>query len=479
MRVLSIMSILMLAVFGCASVTPPRAPPAAVKVPADWSVIGISSASGGSPLAEWWLRFGDPLLAQLVDQALQSNTSVSGATSALRQARALRDVSRAALFPVMNAAASAQRGSVGNGSRALSNNFSAGLDASWELDIFGVNRSALYVSDALMQASAASLGDVQVSVAAEVALDYISLRDTQARLFIADENLASQEETLQITRWRQQAGLVTLLEIEQARAETEQTRALIPLLQTSIDQIIHALGVLTGQPPTSLSTVLADPAPLPQADDALVLAIPADTLRHRPDVRYAESQVGAAMARVSQAKAARAPDFSLGGALTSSALSVGALGGSASLVKAIVASVTMPLIDGGARRAQVRAQIAALEQAQSSYEAAVLLALQEVEDSLAAIRGDRERAHSLISSADAAGNASRMARQRFAGGLTDFQTVLQTQRTQLTTQDSLASAEADVSADHVRLYKALGGGWSSGHSGIARSFTAVSPGIND
>ena len=140
--------------------------------------------------------------------------------------------------------------------------------------------------------------------------------------------------------------------------------------------------MLTGQPPTALSTVLADSVPLPQADDALVLAIPTETLRHRPDVRYAEYQVSAAMARVSQAKAARAPNFSLGGTLTSSALSVGALGGSASLVKAIVASVTMPLIDGGARRAQVRAQIAALEQAQSSYEAAVLLALQEVEDSL-------------------------------------------------------------------------------------------------
>jgi multidrug efflux system outer membrane protein len=479
MRAASLMSILMLAVFGCASLTPPRAPLAAVNIPIDWSVAGISSTTAGSSLAEWWLRFGDPLLAQLVGQALQSNTSVSGAKSALRQARALRDASRAALFPVMNAAASAQRGSVGNGDLALRNTFNVGLDASWELDIFGANRSALYVSEALMQVSAASLGDVQVSVAAEVALDYISLRDTQARLAIADENLASQGETLQITRWRQQAGLITILETEQARAETEQTRALIPVLQTAMEQTIHALSVLTGQPPTALSTVLAVLSPLPHADDTLVLAIPTDTLRHRADVRYAEYQVSAAMARVSQAKAARAPDFSLGGALTSTALSVGALGSSASLVKSIVASVAMPLIDGGARRAQVRAQIAALEQAQSSYEAALLLALQEVEDSLSAIRGDRERAHSLISAAEAAGNASLMARQRFASGLTDFQTVLQTQRTQLTTQDSLASAQADVSADHVRLYKALGGGWTSGHSDIARLFMSVSPGIND
>jgi multidrug efflux system outer membrane protein len=449
-----------------------------VAIPPAWSVGNKAVTDGNPVLAEWWLRFEDPLLERLVSQALQSNKSLDNATAALRQARALRDVARAALFPLLSAAAAAQRGSDMNGNSNTSNNFSAGLDASWELDIFGVNRSALYVSDALMHASAASLGDVQISVAAEVVLDYITVRDGQARFAIASENLANQEDTLQIAQWRQQAGLSTLLETEQARAETEQTRAQLPLLHTVIEQFSHALAVLTGQPPLALSTELADPAPVPRADSRLALGIPADTLRQRPDVRSAEHQVRAAIARVSQAKAVRAPDFTLGGSLTSSALSVGALGTSASIVKAIVASVAMPLFDGGARRAQVRAQVAALEQAQSAYEASILAALQEVEDALVAIRGDSDRARSLRKAAEAAGNASLMARQRFSSGLTDFQTVLDTQRVQLSTQDALASAVANFSADHVRLYKSLGGGWASDETADSRPSAQTLSGIN-
>jgi multidrug efflux system outer membrane protein len=477
MRVLSVASFLMLALFGCASVVPPRAPSADVEVPAAWSAGDKAAADGSSVLAEWWLRFEDPLLARLIAQALKSNKTLANATAALRQARALRDAARAALFPALNASAAAQRGSV-NGNLTTSNDFSAGLDASWELDIFGANRSALYVSDALVKAGAASLGDAQVSVAAEVALDYITVRDAQARLAIATENLANQENTLQIAQWRQQAGLSTLLETEQARAEAEQTRAQLPLLHTVIEQFSHALAVLTGQPPRALSSVLTEAAPVPRANSRLALGIPADTLRQRPDVHYAEQQVRAAMARVSQAKAARAPDFTLGGSLTSSALSVGALGSSASIVKAIVASVAMPLFDAGARRAQVRAQVAALEQAQAAYEASILLALQEVEDALVAIRGDGDRTRSLRKAAEAAANASLMARQRFSSGLTDFLTVLDTQRAQLSTQDALASAIADVSSDHVRLYKALGGGWTSAEAADSRPSAQTLSGVS-
>ncbi len=476
MRIVGVASFLTLALFGCASLAPPGEPSADVDIPAAWSVGDRVITDGNPILAEWWLRFEDPLLARLVAEALKSNKTLADATAALRQARALRDASRAALFPVLNASATAQRGSASYSN--VSNDFSAGLDASWELDIFGVNRSALYVSDALMQASAASLGDAQVSIAAEVALDYITLRDAQARLSIAAENLANQEDTLQIAQWRQQAGLSTLLETEQARAEVEQTRAQLPLLHIVIEQFSHALAVLAGQPPSAFSTVLAKTVPVPRANSRLALGIPADTLRQRPDVRYAEHQVRAAIARVSLAKAARAPDFALGGSLTSSALSMGALGTSASMVKAIIASVAMPLFDAGARRAQVRSQIAALEQAQAAYEASMLLALQEVEDALVAIRGDGDRTRSLRKAAEAAANASLMARQRFSSGLTDFLTVLDTQRAQLSTQDALASAVADVSSDHGRLFKALGGGWTSVETAATRYSTQAVSGVN-
>jgi multidrug efflux system outer membrane protein len=454
------MACLTLILSSCASLAPPRATPVGVDIPAGWSGTGggdAASIPGSSSLAQWWMRFDDPLLASLVNQALQANTNVKSAQAALRQARALRDVSAAGLLPSVGSSASAQRGI--SGGKVTGNSFKVGLDADWEIDIFGANRSALDASDATAQASAASLGDVQVSIAAEVALSYITLRGAQVRLAIAADNLTSQLETLQITQWRLQAGLVTSLETEQARTTAEQTRARIPVLQTSIEQARHALAVLTGQPPAALSTVLAAPGPVPQAANDLTLSIPAETLRQRPDVRAAELQVMAALARVSQAEAARMPNFKLGGSLGLYGLTLGALTSSSAGIGALLASVSMPVFDGGALRAQVRAQQAALDQASTAYEAAVLTALTDVEDALVALRGDHERQLSLQQAAEAAGNAAQLARLRFDSGLIDFQTVLDTQRTQLNAQESVAIASTDLSADHVRLYKALGGGW--------------------
>jgi NodT family efflux transporter outer membrane factor (OMF) lipoprotein len=303
------------------------------------------------------------------------------------------------------------------------------------------------------------LGDVQISIAAEIALGYIALRGAQARLAIANDNLASQRETLQITQWREQAGLVTSVEAEQARAATEQTSAQLPALQTSIAQSGHAIAVLIGQPPAALSMELAAISPVPQAADALTLSIPAETLRQRPDVRAAEHQVSAASARVAQADAARDPRFKLSGSLGLQAMTLGALSSGGSVVTALLAGVSLPIFDGGAGAAQVRAQQAALSQAELAYQYTVLSALQDVEDALVALRGDRDRVQYLQRAATAAANAALMARQRYRSGLVDFQTVLETERTQFNTQTNVAAATADLGLDHVRLYKALGGGW--------------------
>ena len=358
----------------------------------------------------------------------------------------------------MNASGSAGRSKSGDNN--ASNSFKAGLDASWEPDIFGGKRSALNASEADAQAAQTTLADVQVSIAAEVALAYIQLRGQQAQLLIARNNLASQTETLQITDWRAQAGLITSLEVEQSRASTEQTRAQIPALEASIAKTRHSLAVLTGQPPDSLQALVNEPTAVPQAAPDLALSIPAQTLRQRPDVRTAEHRVGAALAQVSAADAARYPGFSIGGSLGLNALTLAGLGSGATVATALLASVSVPLFDGGAARSQVLAQEAALEQARVNYQAVVLTALKDVEDALVALKGDRARLTHLQGAATAAGNADLMAQQRYSSGLIDFQTVLQTQRTLLSAQDSVASTEADVSADHVRLYKALGGGWN-------------------
>jgi NodT family efflux transporter outer membrane factor (OMF) lipoprotein len=314
-------------------------------------------------------------------------------------------------------------------------------------------------------------------VAAETALSYITLRGAQVQRATATDNLASQRQTLQITEWRVQAGLLSTLEAEQARAAAAQTKALLPTLQTTVQQAAFALAVLTGRPPAALVALVdppADapgyaPAPVPQPAGALALSLPADTLRQRADVRAAEQQVLAAQSRVAQADAARLPSFRLGGSLGLSALSFSALSTGAAVTGSLLASVSLPLWDGGAARAQVRAQQAALDQTRSTYRGTVLLALQDVENALVALRNDRLRAVSLQDAARAATNAATLARQRYSSGLVDFQTVLETQRSQLSAQDSLASISANVSADNVRLYKALGGGWQPDAQGLVET----------
>ena len=444
---------------GCASTAPPGAALPTPPVPTAWSATPDTRAvpaAVATPLAQWWQRFGDPQMTDLVAQALQAHTSMRSARAALQQARAQAQVQQAGLLPSVNASGSAQRSRSGG---STGNNFQLGFDAAWEPDVFGRLNAGADASEADARAAQASLDQVQVSLAAEVALNYITLRGQQERLSIARRNLTSQRETLQMTDWRVQAGLTTSLVSEQARAAAEQTAAQIPQLQASLAQSRHALAVLTGRAPGALDTLLASPRAVPQAPDDLVLAIPAETLRQRPDIRQAEERIAAALARVAQADAARYPSFRISGSLGLRALTLGALGDGASVVHSLLGGISVPLFDGGAARAQVRVQEAVLEQARVNYEATVLTALQDVEDALVALRGERERLVHLQAAADAAGNAALLAQNRYESGLIDFQAVLDTQRTLLSTQDSVATSIANAGADHVRLYKALGGGW--------------------
>ena len=448
----------------CASLSPTGAALPDTPLPARWSAPGGSITQGASAqaLAQWWQRFDDPALTALVTQALQANTNVRGAQAALLQARAQRDVQAATLGPSLGASGSAQRSR--SGDTDATNRFQAGFDASWEPDVFGGNQSGVNASEADTRAAETSLADVQVSLAAEVAVTYIELRSLQTRLAIARSNLAAQTETLQITRWRVQAGLASSLDLEQAVAASEQTAAQLPSLQTGVAQALSGLAVLTGQAPGTLEATLqaglTTPAPIPQAPAALALALPAETLRQRPDVRTAEHRISAALARVSQADAARYPSFRLGGSLGLSALTLSTLGNGASVVSSLLASVSVPLLDGGAAVARVRAQEAALEQARTSYQGTVLAALKDVEDALVSLQGNQERLVRLQAASGAAANAELLARQRYESGLIDFRAVLDTQRTLLSTQDSVATTQANLSADLVRLYKSLGGGWT-------------------
>ena len=446
---------------GCSHTSSYDSHSAAVLLPGQWAGAAAVSSSGHSqaPLSQWWQAFGDAQMTALIAQALQANPSVQTAQAALRQARAQLTVSEASGLPSAGASLGASRSK--RASSEASSSFNAGIDAGWEPDFWGTQANAVRASQANLEAAVATLEGTHVSLAAEVALNYIELRSLQNRLRIAQENLAIQRENEQITQWRVQAGLATSLDAQQARQSTAQTQAQIPALQSSLTQAQHALSILTGQVPTALVAQLQAPQPVPVAGDALALALPVDTLRQRPDVRAQELRVTAAVANLSAQERANFPSLRLSGSVGVSAATLAALGSSgASLASSIAASLSQTLFDGGANQARIQERQAAVEIARINYRTSVLSALQEVEDALAQLRGDQERLQHLLVAEEAARYAQLLANQRYSSGLVDFQTVLDTQRTLLSSQDSVATVQAAISTDHVRLYKALGGGWT-------------------
>lgn len=421
----------------------------------------------GPDLAQWWQHFGDDTLTALVTQALAHNTTVQAAASAMRQARAQADVQAAAQWPTVNASAAAQRSRQGN--REAGSRLSTGLDAAWEPDWWGRKSNALTASTASAAAAQANLHAAHVSISAEVASHYIELRSLQHRLHSARSNLAIQQQTQRIVQWRAQAGLGSALEVQQAQQSTAQTAAQLPALLTSAAQTRHALAVLTGQPPAALDAMLAaghsdtpdGPAAIPQPGPTLALTLPAAVLAQRPDVRSRALQVQAALAQLSAQERASFPSLRISGSWNLGAAALGALTQGASVVASLAAGLALPVFDGGANRARVRAQEEAVHQARLAWKATVLTALQEVENALVQLHNDRQRLAHLHTAHDAAQRAAGLALMRYDSGLTGFQTVLDAQRTQLAAQDSLVSAQAGIATDHIRLYKALGGGWQA------------------
>lgn len=413
-------------------------------------------------LETWWRQLGDPLLDQLIVEAMTTAPDLRSAQARLRQSRANRDLAVANLFPSLGVSVSANRsgtGAAADGSGTMQTLYAAGFDASWEPSIFGELRDGVAGAEADAAASAASLEATRVSLAAEVALNYVTLRAYQRRLEIARDNLASQGETLQITDWRAQAGLVTTLDVEQARTNLEQSKASIPSLEIGRAEAEHRLAVLIGQIPGTLRGRLLETKPLPRPPSEVAVGIPADTLRQRPDIHAAELTLQAETARTAQREADRYPSLNLSGSWGWQAFSAAGLGGSASLVRSLAGTLSATLVDGGRIRSRIAAQDAIQEQALITYEKTILTALEDVENALAGYAAGREREEARRTAAEAAGNAAVLARTLYEAGAVDFQKVLDTDRTRLTAEDGLAVAEADVLTAVIRIYKTLGGGW--------------------
>ncbi len=443
-----------LAATGCAS-TGAVAPRAAVaSAPAEWQTPAEGVSIGTSQdLSRWWDALGDTTLSGVIERALASNTDIRIAQARLRQARAERNIARAALLPGVTASGGATARK--DGGTALS----AGFDASWEPDLFGATRASVTAAGADVQAVTEDLHATQVSLSAEVAANYAELRTTQARLEIARRNEASQAETLELTTFRAQAGLVSSVDVEQARANLEQTRAQIPSLEASISQLMHRIATLSGLAPTTLDGELSAAAPLPSIPAQVAATIPAETLRQRPDVRAAEQRVVAETLRLAVADKNRLPQFTLSGSIGTEAVA-GVLSGGTSIVASAAASVLQTIFDGGRIRQQIAIQSAVQEQAVTAYEATVLTSLEDVENALVSFETARRRLDSLNEAMAAANAAALLAQSQYTAGLADFQRVLDTERTALSVQDTVAGTQGDRLTALIQLYKALGGGWS-------------------
>lgn len=450
---------------GCTTVGPDYVEPKFAS-PAAWQRVDPAGATSTptslADLTRWWTLLDDPLLSELIDQALAANTDVRTAQARLREARARRALAQAGLYPTVTGSASASRtnGSAETGSGATFELYRAGFDANWEADIFGGRRRAIEAAQADTESSAANLEATRVTLAAEVALNYVDIRQFQVLLEVARRNLETQTETWQLTDWRMQAGLASALEYEQARTALEQTRAQIPSLESQIAQAQDRIIALLAAMPGTLPPALVAAGPLPEARERVAVGIPADVLRQRPDVRAAERRLAAETARIGEVSATRYPDLTLSGSIGLEALRFSALGNSTALASSLLAGVSGVLFDGGRIRGRVEIQESLRDQALIAYEAAIIAALQEVESALAALQHSNTRQQVLRAAVASARNAALYALQRYRSGIVDFQAVLDTQRTVLVVEETFAAAQASNVSALIRLYKALGGGWT-------------------
>ena len=430
-----------------------------------------SAPPTAAELAKWWTALEDPVLDALVRDALDASPDIAAAGGRLRAARGATRGARAALFPSLDASASAGRSAlIGKGSSGAittpglgigtsGTTLDVGSDASYEVDIFGGVRRSVQAARADEAQAAENLRDTQRSVVAEVALDYIMARSAQERLAIARSNLRSQDETVQLVGWRVRAGLTSSLDLAQARAQREQTAASIPSLETSLVQSSNALAILIGQAPGGIDGRLQPPQPVPIADRVLGADVPAAVLARRPDVRAAERSLAAATARIGVAKAQLYPALRLTGSLAGTGASVGDI--TRFSTGSLIAAVSAPIFDGGAIRGQIEQARGNADDALATYRTTVLTALGDVENAMTALANTRIRELALALAVDDSRNALLLAQSQYRAGLVDFQVLLDSERTLLSSEDGLAVARADRASALVQLYKALGGGWQA------------------
>ena len=464
-------ALLSLAAISACTVGPNYRPstPAELGVPDGYSV---PAGRAAEDLTRYWSRFGDPELTRLVEQARVANTDLAQAVGRLRQAREALVQSRSSLLPTVSGSAGYSRsenlrggtsvitnanGATTTISRSAGDNFSLGLDAQYQVGLFGEIRRTVEASRAENDAARFDYATVLVSVTGEVARNYMIARGLQAQIANARASLTLQDDNLEIAGFRVQAGLVSSLDAEQARAQRAQTAATVPQLQQQYDAAVARLGVLTGQAPGALGAELAPVRPIPLGPATVDAGIPADVLRQRPDVRAAERSLAAATARIGVAKAQLYPALAITGNIDTNAASLGSI--ARTITGGLFAGLTQAIFNGGRLRSQVRGAEAAAETALATYKGTVLTALEDVENALTAYRAAQARQREFAIALDAASSSALLSRSLYRSGLTDFTTLNNQELSLLSARNGLTQAQADQATALVQLYAALGGGW--------------------
>jgi len=456
--------LLLLLVAGCMSVGPDYEAPE-LEVPAVWQE-GADPAlvPAEEEVICWWTLFDDPLLEQLIAMGRQSNLDLRIAVARVKEARARLGVAAGENWPAVDAAGSAmrQRGSENSLSQGSGTDsvYNVGLDASWEIDLFGRISRSVEAARADYQASEEDRVDVLIFLYAEIARTYFTVRTSQARLAAAEGNLASQRQVLELTRSRFRNGLATGLDVAQAERVLAASEAAVPPLRIELTRAINSIAVLLGQPPGALFAELIEPAPIPVPPAQVTVGVPADLLRQRPDIRRAERQLAAQTARIGIATADLYPRLSLSGSFAFEALEGGDLFKSGSRAFAFGPTVRWLLFDGNRVRNQIKVEDARAEQALYQYEQSMLNALNEAENAMTQYLLQRDTLAALERSQQAGRRSVKLATGLYKDGLSDFQNVLDSQRALFEIENQLAAARGDTVINLVQLYKAIGGGWN-------------------
>ena len=445
---------------GCASLDAAAPPPATATAATQWQA-PLPDSDPGAELRDWWQQFHDPLLTRLIDAAQTASPTLADARARIEQARAARVAGGAALTPTLSANASATRGKL-DLATPVGTSLGANLQAAWEIDLFAANRAGRDAAQARLDGARAAWHDARISVAAETASAYLALRACEAQLAQSELDAASRAETARLTELAAKAGFQSPASADLARASAAQGNATLTQQRAACDLAVKALVALSALPEPELRTQLqAGRASLPQPAQLAVAQVPAEVLAQRPDLATAERELVASAADAAQARAQRWPRVSLAGSIGPARFESGGVSSSGTLWSVGPVSVSLPIFDGGVRRANAQAAQAAYDAAATRYAARLRTAVREVEEALVALQSTAARGEDARSAADGYERSLRAVESRYRGGLASLFELEDARRTAVAAQSALIELQRERVAAWISLYRALGGGWNA------------------